>query len=83
MKIKVLVFASFREIAGGDSIEVEMEGSGPWSIAELRKKIAEQFSALSGRMGSTMFAVNETIARDIYIFKAGDRVAALPPVSGG
>lgn len=83
MKVSVMVFASFREIAGAGHIDVEMPPGNSWTIAELRKSIAEQFPALAGHMPSTMFAVNESMAKDVAVFKENDRVAAMPPVSGG
>ncbi len=83
LKVRVMVFASYREIAGGDAIDVEMAGGGPWRIVELRRCITEQFLSLSRYMGSTLFAVNESMARDADEFNSKDRVAAMPPVSGG
>lgn len=83
LKVSVMVFASYREIMGCDTIEVDMTGSGGWTIGELRDRIGEQYPKLSARMGSTLFAVNETMARDDTHFTTKDILAAMPPVSGG
>lgn len=81
--VKVLIFASYREITGTDSISVQLPERSTWTIGELRRNIAEQFQSLSGRMSSTLFAVNEMMVRDDEEFGPGDNLAAMPPVSGG
>lgn len=81
--VKVMIFASYREVAGTDSISVELPERSAWTIRELRRSIAEQFQSLSGRMSSTLFAVNEIMVRDDDEFGPDDNLAAMPPVSGG
>ncbi len=83
MKVKVLVFASYREIAGGDFIEVQMPEADGWTVAELRRCISDQYPRLAAGMGSALFAVDEVMARDGSRFGPESSLAAMPPVSGG
>lgn len=83
MKVRIMLFASYREIAGAESIEVSLPDNTELTVGLLKRAVAEQFPVLSSRLSSGMFAVNESVARDEDKFSAGDRVAAMPPVSGG
>ena len=83
MKVEIMLFASYREIAGAESIEVSLPEDTVLTVGLLKSAVADQFPALAGRLGSGMFAVNENVARDDERISVGDRVAAMPPVSGG
>ncbi|MBX8644991.1 MAG: MoaD/ThiS family protein [Thermoplasmata archaeon] len=83
VKIEILLFAHFREIAGCPSINVEMPDEESWTIRELGRRIAEQYPVFSKHISSCLFAVNEEFARRDTRFGRMDRVAMLPQVSGG
>lgn len=83
LKVEVMLFASFKEIAGEELVEVSLPENSVLTVGLLKEALAVQFPALAGRLASGMFAVNETVARDEDEFSVDDRVAAMPPVSGG
>ena len=81
MKIEVLYFASARDLVGTGSAELEIP-----SGADVRGAIdalVAQHPALETARGSLRFAVNEEFVELEQPLNAGDRLALLPPVSGG
>jgi molybdopterin converting factor subunit 1 len=79
MRIKVLFFASFREIVGTNSMELELDDGG--TTANVFATICEQYPLL--QQGSVAIAVNKSYITDTVKLKDGDEVALLPPISGG
>jgi len=76
MQISVRLFAKLRELAGRDSLELELpEGAS----------VADALAALSGQIDARgcMLAVNREYADDDQVLSAGDELALIPPVSGG
>ena len=81
MKQRILLFARARDLAGGDSVEVEIpEGA---TVGEMRAALLAQVPALSPIAGSLFVAVNNSYASDETKIMAGAEVACFPPVSGG
>jgi molybdopterin synthase sulfur carrier subunit len=83
MKISVMLFAQFRELARTDAIQVEMPGDGDWTVELLKKQISLQHARLSGHMDACLVAVNEAFAGKSARISPGDSIALMPPVSGG
>lgn len=81
MKIRVLLFAVLRDLAGSESVELELaEGSAPvdaWN--ELRRS----YPALAPFDDPPMAAINEEYATPGVVLHDGDELAFIPPVSGG
>ena len=77
----ILLFAAARDLAGADSIEVELPAGS--TIAELRRELASRFPALSGLLAKSAIAVNHDFAEDDRVLRPADEVAVIPPVSGG
>jgi molybdopterin converting factor subunit 1 len=81
MKIKVLFFASCRELVGHKEMEVEMaEGS---SAADLKSHLMGCYPRLVGLAPVLSLAVNAEYADEATPLQEGDEVALIPPVSGG
>lgn len=78
MTVTVLLFAQYRVEAGSGSIDLELPAG---------TTVLDAAEATSGRTGvalaGAMCAVNETYSRPDAPLAHGDRVAFLPPVSGG
>jgi molybdopterin converting factor subunit 1 len=79
--IQVLLFGQAREIVGQASLELSLPGlptveSAFQILKELHPKLGEMERSL-------LFAVNEAYASRTQVLSAGDRLAILPPVSGG
>lgn len=76
--MNVLLFARARELAG-PSIDVDVPPGG--NVGDVRRALAA--TVLGELVGRCAIAVNEEYAADEVVLKANDRIALLPPVSGG
>jgi molybdopterin converting factor subunit 1 len=81
MRIEIHLFARAKDLAGVSALVVEL-GEGA-DVAELRDVLGRERPALRGLIERCAVAVDEEFAGDEVILKAGQRVALLPPVSGG
>ncbi len=81
MTIEVLFFGPAKGLAGTDS--ARLEASVGTAVGGLRAILADRFTGLAAGLPSMRLAVNESFAADGLILKPGDRVAIIPPVSGG
>jgi len=82
MAIEVLYFAALRELLGRSEEVVELP-AGSLSIRTLADHLALLHPELRPHLPSVRFAINETFVDSAAAVSAGDRVALLPPVSGG
>ncbi len=86
MKISVLLFAAAREIAGCESLAVEVSGittNDAPTIGDLRAGLLHAEPRLAGISRSLLWAVNNEYANDSRLVSESDSVACFPPVSGG
>jgi sulfur-carrier protein len=81
MTIIVKLFAATRDMAGADSLAVELSAGA--TVADLRAELARRVPALKGLLSKSAIAVNHDFAEDSHILKPADEVAIIPPVSGG
>lgn len=81
MKITVLLFAAAREIAGVESVELDLPAEA--SVAIARTALLLAVPKLAMRTGTLLWAVNNEYAADDRILHRTDVVACFPPVSGG
>ena len=79
--MKIRLFARARELAGTDTLEMELPAGA--TVGELRRRIAAASPALTGLLERSALAVNDEFADDSQILPAEAEVAVLPPVSGG
>lgn len=78
MKVTALLFAQYRAAAGAASVPLEL------ATGTTVRDAAEAVSSETGiELGGAMCAVNERYSRPEDSLADGDRVAFLPPVSGG
>ena len=88
VQIKVLLFASDREAAGGTAqVDVTLP-SDQATTTGLRHRLAEDYPRLSSMVldeDSITLALNEeyVAAGETLTLKTGDTVALIPPISGG
>lgn len=81
MKLRVLFFASCREITG--TRELELEVADGIDVGDLRRDLGNRFPDLK-RLGTALSAaVNSDYCGDSVVLTDGDEVSFLPPVSGG
>ena len=81
MKIRVKLFASYREALNKDEIDVGIEeGSDVSALIEVIKKNYPELGILTE---TVIVSINKEYAEYNTLLKNGDEVALLPPVSGG
>ncbi|MEI6945983.1 MoaD/ThiS family protein [Paraflavisolibacter sp. H34] len=60
----------------------EINESG-FSVEELKQKLVAMRPAAEGILNACRFAVNDTFIHNDYKLSSHDRIAVLPPASGG
>ena len=81
MKVKILTFASIKDICGFDERDIDIPKE--IVLSELMNKLSKEFPDLNNMTGSMLFAKNEEYCTLETILKDGDTLAIFPPVSGG
>jgi len=81
MRVTVRLFARLKELAGADTMTVEV--AEPATVAEVWQAATTTVPALVPHGRALSCAVNATFARMSQRISEGDDVAFLPPVSGG
>jgi molybdopterin converting factor subunit 1 len=81
MTVTLKLFALSRQIAGSDSVAVEIADGG--TVGQLREALGRQVPKLAIHLRHLMFAVNMEYADDSEVIPPGADVACIPPVSGG
>jgi len=77
--MKILYFSVVRERLKKSEEEIEFKGS----VRELKKLLKEKYPEIEDVLDRVRFAVNEEYVNDDYELKGSERVALIPPVSGG
>jgi molybdopterin converting factor subunit 1 len=81
MKVKVLLFASLREVVGSSQSAVELEPGA--SVGDAWAHMITLYPRLAPHTGTIAFALNSAYTNPREALHEGDEVAFLPPVSGG
>eukprot|EP00246_Nothoceros_aenigmaticus_P007620 TRINITY_DN21557_c0_g1_i1.p1 TRINITY_DN21557_c0_g1~~TRINITY_DN21557_c0_g1_i1.p1 ORF type:complete len:110 (-),score=31.96 TRINITY_DN21557_c0_g1_i1:95-424(-) len=81
VKVKVLLFARARELAGVP--ELEMELAAGLTTDECVAVVVERFPALQAVQEAMVLALNQAYVREPLVLKDGDELAFIPPISGG
>jgi len=81
VKVKILYFASARELAERSSEPLTLpDGS---SLKTLVDQVLRLHPGLIPLRRTTRFTVNRELAQDAEVVRDGDEVGVLPPVAGG
>ena len=81
MKVAVKMFAVARQLAGRDSVVVEVRDGA--TVAELRRQLIDEVPALATVISHIRFAVGAEYATDAMVINPSVDIACIPPVSGG
>ncbi len=81
IRITALLFGQAREFAGLEKFDLDLET--PATVASAFAAIKDRHVKLAEMERSLLFAVNEEYATPSTALSNGDRLAVLPPVSGG
>lgn len=77
----VHLFARARDLAGADTVTVELPAGA--TVADLRHALAARFPPLSDLLERSLIAVNHEFAEAACVLTPADELAVIPPVSGG
>jgi molybdopterin synthase catalytic subunit len=81
IKITILLFGQAREMVGADSLELTL--AEPATVGSAFSLLKEKHPKLADMERSLLFAINEEYATFSQALADRDRLAVLPPVSGG
>jgi molybdopterin converting factor subunit 1 len=81
MIVHVRLFARARDLAGTDSLGLELPDDA--TVADLRRRLATDYPALAGLLERSALAVESEFAADSRQLRDNEEIALLPPVSGG
>lgn len=76
---RVLYFSILKEKLGISEEEIEFRGS----VGKLREVLKEKHPEVRDLLERVRFAVNEEYVDDDFELEGDERVALIPPVSGG
>jgi molybdopterin converting factor subunit 1 len=80
-RVKVLFFATLRQLMGLKSIEIEIPAGT--DVETLKERLVIDYPVLTEAMKTVVIAVNREFAPDEAVIPAGGEIALFPPVSGG
>ena len=81
MRIKVKLFAAFREIVGAKEEELNLKDGT--TIQMLLDDYVRRFPQMDRYREHIILSVNKEYGPPAKVLKEGDEVSFLPPVSGG
>ena len=81
MKIKILFFASCRDIVGTKELDLEVQEG--FRAGDLKRNLLEEYPRLSALNDVLSVAINAEYVDESVLLNPGDEVAFIPPVSGG
>ena len=81
MKVKLLLFASLKDIAGRRDLEMELDDGS--TLQEVTEKLASLYPEIGRMQNSVRIAINQEFADENISLNNGDEIAFLPPMSGG
>lgn len=81
MKIRVKLFASFRNIVGEKEEELQLEEGT--TVKDLLEQYISRFPEMDRYREHIILSVNKQYGSPGLVLKDGDEVSFLPPVSGG
>ena len=81
LKVRVKLFASYKEKAGTSDIEISLSDEA--TVSDAASELLRLYPSISGDTSRLMIAVNEEYQEHDYPLSDNDEVAFIPPVSGG
>ena len=81
MQITVSMFAAARELAGCSDVQISLDEAA--TVADALRALIDRFPNFQDWRKILRVAVNEEYAAESTMLHHGDRIALIPPVSGG
>ena len=80
MTVTVLLFASYADLLGARSLDIELPAGA--TVRQLIERLAG-FPGADRLPPRPLVAVNQGYAKESQVLTQGDEVAVIPPVAGG
>lgn len=80
MTVTVLLFASYADLLGARSLDIELPTGA--TVRQLVERLAS-FPGADKLPPKPLVAVNQGYAKETQVLKQGDEIAVIPPVAGG
>lgn len=81
MRCEVLLFAQVREAVGTSRLMLDLRDGA--TAGDALDSLAAMHEAIDAMRGRLAMAVNERYVQPHTVLQEGDRIALIPPVSGG
>ena len=81
MLLNIRLFARARDLAGSETISVEVPDCA--TVGDLRASLKEQFPALEPVIRNLHVAIGTDYANDAATLNESQSISCFPPVSGG
>jgi molybdopterin converting factor subunit 1 len=81
ISVQVKLFAGASQLAGHSAVRLELAQDA--SVADLRRELLARYPQLVPLDPQLRFAVDRDYAAEDDPIRAGQEIAAIPPVSGG
>jgi molybdopterin converting factor subunit 1 len=81
MTVQVRLFARLRDLAGSNSLVLELPSGS--TVADLRHHLTVEYPQLTSLLERCAIGVNNEFAENALRLPDGAEIALLPPVSGG
>jgi molybdopterin converting factor subunit 1 len=81
VRVRVHLFARYREVAGREQVDLEIPEGG--TVEAAWSAVVDRHPQLAQYRPFTLFAVGHDYVEDDHRLKAGDELCLFPPVSGG
>lgn len=82
MQVQVTFYGVLKQDTGMTQTTFDLPGDAP-TVRTLVNALAALYPAMAERLGTVAFAVQDQLVTPDHALQDGDRVALLPPVSGG
>jgi MoaE-MoaD fusion protein len=80
-QIKVLFFATYKDIVGSKQISLEV--SEETNVSDLRIRLIQKYPELNGKLETAVISINRKFSVDTEMIPLEAEIAIFPPVSGG
>jgi molybdopterin synthase catalytic subunit len=81
VRVRVHLFARYREVAGREQVDLDLPEGG--TVEAAWSAVVERHPQLAQYRPFTLFAVGHEYVEDDHRLKPGDELCLFPPVSGG
>jgi molybdopterin synthase catalytic subunit len=81
VRVRVHLFARYREVAGREQVDLELPDGG--TVQTAWAAVVDRHPQLAQYRPFTLFAVGHDYVEDDHRLKPGDELCLFPPVSGG